>query len=165
MSNSSPANPNGVGASPLRKEDARHLAGQARFVADIPFERGLEAAIIRSPVAHGYLKSVDPGVLPEGCRVYTAADFPDLRPIRAVPRVPGFKASDFPIFATDKVRYVGQPIGICVAPTAALAEDIAQQVIIEIDELPAVVDTREATTRSTLFCTKAGATTSLSNAT
>ena len=132
---------------PLRKEDARHLAGQARFVADIPFERGLEAAIIRSPVAHGYLKSVDPGVLPEGCRVYTAADFPDLRPIRAVPRVPGFKASDFPIFATDKVRYVGQPIGICVAPTAALAEDIAQQVIVEIDELPAVVDTREASTR------------------
>ena len=147
MSNSSPADPNGVGASPLRKEDARHLAGQARFVADIPFERGLEAAIIRSPVAHGYLKSVDPGVLPEGCRVYTAADFPDLRPIRAVPRVPGFKASDFPIFATDKVRYAGQPIGICVAPTAALAEDIAQQVIVEIDELPAVVDTREATTR------------------
>ena len=37
----------GVGASPLRKEDARHLAGRGRFVADIPFENGLEAAIIR----------------------------------------------------------------------------------------------------------------------
>ena len=148
MSDPVPANPNGVGASPLRKEDARHLAGRGRFVADIPFERGLEAAIIRSPVAHGILKSVDPGDVPAGCRVFTAENFPDIQPIRAVPRVPGFKASDFPIFATDKVRYVGQPIGMCVAPTAAEAEDIAQRVFIDVEELPAIVDTREATTRT-----------------
>ena len=148
MSDPVPANPNGVGASPLRKEDARHLAGRGRFVADIPFERGLEAAIIRSPVAHGILKSVDPGAVPAGCRVFTARDFPEIQPIRAVPRVPGFKASDFPIFATDKVRYVGQPIGMCVAPTAAEAEDIAQRVFVDVEELPAIVDTREATTRT-----------------
>lgn len=148
MSDPVPANPNGVGASPLRKEDARHLAGRGRFVADIPFERGLEAAIIRSPVAHGILKSVDPGDVPAGCRVFTARDFPEIQPIRAVPRVPGFKASDFPIFATDKVRYVGQPIGMCVAPTAAEAEDIAQRVFVDVEELPAIVDTREATTRT-----------------
>lgn len=148
MSDPVPANPNGVGASPLRKEDARHLAGRGRFVADIPFERGLEAAIIRSPVAHGILKSVDPGDVPAGCRVFTARDFPEIQPIRAVPRVPGFKASDFPIFATDKVRYVGQPIGMCVAPTAAEAEDIAQRVFLDVEELPAIVDTREATTRT-----------------
>ena len=148
MSGPVPANPNGVGASPLRKEDARHLAGRGRFVADIPFERGLEAAIIRSPVAHGILKSVDPGDVPAGCRVFTARDFPEIQPIRAVPRVPGFKASDFPIFATDKVRYVGQPIGMCVAPTAAEAEDIAQRVFLDVEELPAIVDTREATTRT-----------------
>jgi carbon-monoxide dehydrogenase large subunit len=147
MTDTSPPNPNGVGASPLRKEDARHLAGQGRFVADIPVERGLEAAILRSPVAHGLLKSVDAGDLPAGCHVFTASDFPEIKPIRAVPRVPGFKASDFPIFATDKVRYVGQPIGICIAPTAAEAEDIAQRVIVDIEELPAIVDTREATTR------------------
>ena len=147
MTDTSPPNPNGVGASPLRKEDARHLAGQGRFVADIPVERGLEASILRSPAAHGLLKSVDAGDLPAGCHVFTASDFPEIKPIRAVPRVPGFKASDFPIFATDKVRYVGQPIGICIAPTAAEAEDIAQRVIVDIEELPAIVDTREATTR------------------
>jgi carbon-monoxide dehydrogenase large subunit len=137
VSDTPPAdNANGVGASPLRKEDARHLAGKARFVGDIPAENAFEAAILRSPVAHGMLRGVEIG------------DFPDVRPIRAVPRVPGFKASDFPVFATDKVRYVGQPIGICLAPTRAAAEDIVQQIAVEIDELPALIDTREATTRT-----------------
>ena len=88
-------NPNGVGASPLRKEDARHLAGRGLFVSDIPADNIWEAAILRSPVAHGYLKGIDTGNLPDGCRVLSAADFPDIGPIRAVPRVPGFKASDF----------------------------------------------------------------------
>ncbi|MEE2997122.1 MAG: xanthine dehydrogenase family protein molybdopterin-binding subunit [Pseudomonadota bacterium] len=148
MSGTDPTNPQGVGGSPLRKEDARHLAGRGRFVGDIGFERGLEAAIIRSPVAHGMLKGVDIGDVPTDCRVFTEKDFPDIKPIRAVPRIPGFKASDFPIFATDKVRYVGQPIGICVAPTAAEAEDIARQVILEIEELPAIINTCEAATQT-----------------
>lgn len=140
-------NPHGVGASPLRKEDARHLSGRGRFVADIPAENALEAAILRSPVAHGILKGIDPGDIPSGCHVFSAHDFPDIGPIRAVPRVPGFKASDFPIFATGKVRYVGQPIAICLAPTRAEAEDIAQQILVDIEELPAIVDMREAVDR------------------
>ncbi len=147
MSGDAPSNPNGVGASPLRKEDARHLAGRGRFVSDIAADNALEAAIIRSPVAHGYLKGIDAGDVPAGCRVFTGKDFPDLKPIRAVPRVPGFKASDFPIFAQDKVRYVGQPVAICLAPTRAAAEDLAQSVQLDIEELPAIVDTREAAER------------------
>lgn len=129
----------GVGASLLRKEDARHLAGRGQFVADIDVRGALEAAIVRSPVAHGYLRGIE---LPEdgAGRVFSAKDFPDLKPIRAVPRVPGFKASDFPVFATGKVRYVGQPVAICLAPTRAEAEDLAQQVVLDIDPLPAVVD-------------------------
>jgi carbon-monoxide dehydrogenase large subunit len=147
VSGDAPSNPNGVGASPLRKEDARHLAGRGRFVSDIAADNALEAAIVRSPVAHGYLKGIDAGDVPAGCRVFTGKDFPDLKPIRAVPRVPGFKASDFPIFAQDKVRYVGQPVAICLAPTRAAAEDLAQSVQLDIKELPAIVDTREAAER------------------
>ncbi len=147
MSGDAPTNPNGVGASPLRKEDARHLAGRGRFVSDIAAENALEAAIVRSPVAHGKLNGIDVGDVPSGCRVFTAKDFPDVKPIRAVPRVPGFKASDFPIFAQDKVRYVGQPVAICLAPTRAAAEDLAQTVQLDIEELPAIVDTREAAER------------------
>ena len=140
-------NPNGVGASPLRKEDARHLAGKGLFVGDIPAARLWEAAILRSPVAHGYLRGIDTAAVPAGCHVLSAGDFPDIGPIRAVPRIPGFKASDFPIFATDKVRYVGQPIAICLAATRAEAEDIAQAIPVDIEELPAIIDTREAATR------------------
>ncbi len=149
MSNSfDGTNPNGVGASPLRKEDARHLAGRGLFVSDIPPGNVWEAAIVRSPVAHGYLRGTDTSVVPAGCHVLSAADFPDIGPIRAVPRVPGFKASDFPIFATDKVRYVGQPIAICLAPTRAEAEDIVQTIPLDIEELPAITEMRDATTRT-----------------
>jgi carbon-monoxide dehydrogenase large subunit len=148
VSGKAPDNPHGVGASPLRKEDARHLAGRGHFVGDVPLDNALHAAVLRSPVAHGHLKSITPGDLPQGFHLLTAEDYPDINPIRAVPRVPGFKASDFPIFATGKVRYVGQPIGICLAPTAAEAEDIAQLVQIDIDELPAIIDTREAMERT-----------------
>ena len=140
-------NPNGVGASPLRKEDARHLAGRGLFVADVPVDSPWEAAILRSPVAHGYLRGIDTDNVSPDCLVLDAKDFPDIGAIRAVPRVPGFKASDFPVFATDKVRYVGQPIAICLAPTRAAAEDAAQSIQIDIDELPAVVDMRDAATR------------------
>jgi carbon-monoxide dehydrogenase large subunit len=141
------SNPNGVGASPLRKEDARHLAGRGLFVSDIPPGDVWEAAIVRSPVAHGHLRGIDTSAVPAGYHVLTGTDFPDIGAIRAVPRVPGFKASDFPIFATGKVRYVGQPVAICLAPTRAQAEDIVQMVALDIDELPAITEMRDATTR------------------
>ncbi len=137
-------NPWGVGASLLRKEDTRHLNGQGCFVADIVAENVMEAVILRSPVAHGILRGIEPGPLPTGCHFLSAADFPELRPIRAAPRITGFKLSDFPPFASGKVRYVGQPVAICLAPSRAEAEDIAQAVELDIATLPAVVDSRTA---------------------
>ena len=67
-------NPHGIGASPLRKEDARHLAGRGRFVADVTADNALHAAILRSQVAHGHLKSVTVGYLPKGFHLLTAED-------------------------------------------------------------------------------------------
>src|SRR5262249_6393083 len=52
----------------------------------------------------------------------------------------GFKRSDQPVLAHEKVRYVGELIAMCVAPTRAEAEDLAQQVEVEFDDLPAVHD-------------------------
>lgn len=138
----------GVGAPLLRKEDARHLAGKGRFVADVPFDNGLEAAILRSPVAHGRLGGIASGKIPDGCHLFAAGDFPDLKPIRATPRVPGFKPSEFPAFARDRVRYVGQPVAICLASGRAEAEDIAQGAAVDITELPALVDSRETVGRT-----------------
>ena len=136
--------PSGIGARVLRKEDARHLAGKGNFVADIRAEGALEAAIVRSPVAHGKLRGMNAGAVPPGCRVFGHADFPSVKPIRAAPRIPGFRLSEFPPFAVGKVRYAGQPVAICLAPTRAAAEDVAAGVALDIDELPAVVDGREA---------------------
>ncbi|MFA7679082.1 MAG: xanthine dehydrogenase family protein molybdopterin-binding subunit [Pigmentiphaga sp.] len=134
----------GVGARMRRKEDDRHLHGRGQFVADIKMPGTLEAAFVRSPYAHGIIRSID---IPDEYRaqVFTADSFPTLKPILAVSSISGFKHSDHPALATDRVRFAGEPIAIVVARTRAEAEDIADQVNVEIDELPAVIDTVAAT--------------------
>lgn len=133
----------GIGERVRRKEDRRLLTGQAKFVGDIRLPRQWEAAFVRSPVAHGRLRAVRK---PEGCesRVFTAADLADVRPIRAESSLPTYNASDQYPLAKDKVRFVGECVAICVAPTRAEAEDLAERVELEIDPLPAVVDALKA---------------------
>ncbi|MBM3487242.1 MAG: xanthine dehydrogenase family protein [Alphaproteobacteria bacterium] len=127
----------GVGASLKRKEDGRHLRGKAKFVADIQMPGALETAFVRSPHAHARIKAIR---VPDDARdrVFTAADFPSLKPIRAVPSIPSFKASNHHPFPTDKVRFVGEAIALCLGETRAAAEDLAERVEVEYEELPAV---------------------------
>jgi carbon-monoxide dehydrogenase large subunit len=133
----------GVGARVRRKEDARHLRGRGQFVADLRFPRTQEVAFVRSPVAHARIRSIE--IPPEiRDRVFVAADFPDVKPIRAVPDISGFKPSVCPGLATTKARFVGQPVAMCIAPTRDEAEDLAEQVVVDYEELPAVVDMMEA---------------------
>ncbi|MCL6286070.1 xanthine dehydrogenase family protein molybdopterin-binding subunit [Ruegeria sp. 2012CJ41-6] len=136
----------GIGARVARKEDARLLSGQAKFVRDLKFPRLLEAAYVRSPLAHGRLKSV---TIPEKYkdRVFTASNLSDVLPIRPESTLPGYKASQQYPLVKDKVRFVGECIAICVAPTRAEAEDIAEQVIVDIDPLPPLVNASDAKTR------------------
>ena len=63
-----------------------------------------------------------------------------VKPIRAVSGLRGFKVSEQPALATDKVRFVGELVAMCVAPTRAQAEDIAGSVTLDLEELPAVHD-------------------------
>ncbi len=139
------APPRGIGAPMPRKEDARLLAGQGQFVGDIRVPDLLEVAFVRSPIAHGRLRGV---IKPAGFEhaVFTMDDMTGVQPIRAVSGLPGFKASDQWPLARDKVRQVGEPVAMCVAATRAQAEDIAAQVELEFDELPAVVDMVRART-------------------
>lgn len=129
----------GIGSSILRNEDERLLAGRSSFIADISQPGMWEVAFLRSPVAHAHIVSVQK---PEGFegRVFLLADLGDVLPIRANSQAKGFRRSDYPALANDKVRFVGEPIAICLARTRAEAEDLAQQVIVEFDELPAVSD-------------------------
>ena len=133
----------GVGASVLRKEDARHLAGQGQFVSDIRLPRLHDAAFVRSPHAHARITHIE--IPPEFAgSVFTARTLPRLSDLKAVPQVPGFKVSGYPPLATDKVRFVGEAVAVCVAPTRAEAEDIAAGVSVTYDVLPAVVDASNA---------------------
>ena len=133
----------GVGASLRRKEDARYVAGRGQFVGDIRRAGMLEVAFARSPVAHARILGVEKPAGREG-RVWVMEDLDGVRPIRAVSALKGFKPSDLWPLARDKVRHVGEPVAMCVGASRAEAEDIAAQVAIRYEELPAVVDMIQA---------------------
>src|ERR1043165_708730 len=137
------SNKTGVGARLRRKEDARFLHGRGQYIGDIRLPRMREVAFVRSPVAHARLTGVR---IPDHLRpsVFTAQDLVDVRAIRAVSPLPGFQVSEQPPLVTDKIRHVGELIAMCVADTRAEAEDIAAQVVVEYEELPAVVDMLKA---------------------
>ena len=129
----------GVGARILRKEDDRLMRGRGEFVADLRFAGMRDVAFVRSPLAHGRIRGI---AVPEAFKdaVFTAADLEGVKPIRAASGLRGFKVSDQPSLATDKVRYVGELVAMCVAPSRARAEDIVATVALDLEELPAVYD-------------------------
>lgn len=129
----------GVGASVKRKEDRRYLDGAGEYLGDIRVPGMAEVAFLRSPIAHGRIKSID---VPDAYRgqVFFAADIDFTKPIVAVSAAKGFNASDYPGLTSDKTRFVGDLLAICIAPTRAEAEDIAAACVIDFDELPAVWD-------------------------
>jgi len=129
----------GVGARLLRKEDDRFLRGRGQYVADLRFAGMQDVAFLRSPLAHARIRGI---AVPDAHRhaVFTAADLAGVKPIRAVSGLRGFKPSDQPSLAADKVRYVGELVAMCVATTRAEAEDIAATVTLDLEELPAICD-------------------------
>jgi carbon-monoxide dehydrogenase large subunit len=129
----------GVGASVPRKEDDRFLRGRGQYVADFRLPGAREVAFVRSSVAHGRIRHVH---IPDEHKnaVFTAKDLADVKPIQATTTLSGFKHSSEPILALDKVRYVGELVAACVAPSRAQAEDIAATVVVDYEELEPVVD-------------------------
>jgi len=129
----------GVGASLLRREDERHLHGRGEFVSDIKLAGTMEVAFLRSPHAHARIKAI--AVPPEAVgRVFTAADLPQLAPVRVVTQAAGAKSPAWPPLAVNKVRYVGEAIAACLAPTRGEAEDVAASIAVDYEVLDAVVD-------------------------
>lgn len=133
----------GVGASLLRKEDDRFLRGRGQYVGDIRLAGMKDVAFVRSPLAHANIRSVSAHEAIRG-QVVLPADLKGVKPIVAVSGLQGFKASEQPILAHDKVRQVGELLAMCVADTRAAAEDIAAQVDVDLEELPAVHDMLKA---------------------
>ena len=127
-----------------RREDPALLTGAAGFMADVVVPGMLHAAFVRSYAAHGVLRDVDltaakelPGVV----AAYVAADL-GLPDIPEWPRAEGPPRPELarPCLARDRVRYVGEPVAVVVARSAADAADALEQVVVDIEPLPAVVD-------------------------
>jgi len=129
----------------LRVEDAYLLTGKGQFLDDLPAPAGLlHAAVVRSPIAHGTITSVDAqaALALKGVRAVLLAE--DVL-AWSQPFVVSVKS---PLkqycLAVDRVRYVGEPIAVVVAESRALAEDGAALVTVVLGPQPAVVDSTEA---------------------
>jgi carbon-monoxide dehydrogenase large subunit len=133
-----------VGRSVPRLEDRPLLTGQGKFAADVSFPGQWTMRVVRSPVAHGSIKSIDATAalaLPGVHAVWTAADVAHIPPIPF--RLTGLKALEpyrQPVLATDTVRYVGEPVAVVFAADQYVAEDAADLVELDIEALPAVTD-------------------------
>ena len=147
-----------VGTRVVRKEDPKFLTTGGTYTADVQDQLlagAVHAVFVRSTMAHAKLRSVDtsaaktaPGVL----AVYAYDDLADL-PGRDMP--PGFvmlpPTLGRPILATGKVRFVGEPIAVIVAESAALGADAAELVVVDYEPLPVVLDMETAAASEVLI--------------
>ncbi|MCP1337750.1 xanthine dehydrogenase family protein molybdopterin-binding subunit [Futiania mangrovi] len=144
-----------IGQGVARVEDSRLIRGAGKYTDDIDVPGAARSAILRSPVAHARIVSIDtadakgmPGVI----AIYTGADvvadgLGDLPCVVPIQNRDGSARADTPrpALAVDKVRHVGEPVAFVVAETAYQARDAAEAIVIEYDELAATVDTEGST--------------------
>ncbi len=136
-----------------RNEDPALLTGAATFVDDVQLPGMLHVAFVRSQWGHARINSVDvtaaskrPGVV----RIFTAADLGDYwkhGPLLVSPPPIAnllFNARTQVPLALDKVRHVGEPIAIVVAESRYVAEDAAEEVVVDVEQLEAAVDLEHA---------------------
>lgn len=127
--------------SSLRTEDAPLIRGAGSYVADLVPEGALHCGFVRSPVAHGWITSIDRSRVAAATGVagtFVAGELP----MNDIPgntgRGPAAVAMTRPPLARGKVRYVGEPLVVIAAESAAAAEDAIDLAWVEIDELPAI---------------------------
>ena len=128
-----------VGRSIRRLEDPALLTGRGRFTADLPATHRVR--FVRSAVAAGEIKKI---TVPDDAMVFTAADLAAVKPITPELHKFGYVPIAQPILASGVVRFVGEPIAAVVAPSEAEAEDIAEDVLVDIAEAAPVIDARAA---------------------
>src|SRR6266849_7702959 len=134
-----------IGSPIERLEDLRFLRGRGQYVDDLARKEMLHAAILRSSVAHGRIRSIAVAAaraLPGVHSVITAKDIGNRVPrvpMRLQP-LPDFEPFGQPVIAETKVRYVGEAIALVLADSPGIAEDAIGLIEVEIEPLPAVAD-------------------------
>jgi CO/xanthine dehydrogenase Mo-binding subunit len=133
-----------LGHAVARIEDLPLVTGRGRYAGDINFPHQLHMRIVRSPKAHGRIISVDASAalkMPGVVAVWTNDDIAELSPIdfRADKNATGIREFRQPALAKTYVRYIGDPVAAVFAEEPYLAEDAAEQVALEIEDLPVVM--------------------------
>jgi aerobic carbon-monoxide dehydrogenase large subunit len=134
---------NGAYGPVRRKEDARFIRGQGTYIDDIQLPGMLHGAILRSPVAHARIVSIDTSA---------AEAHPKVRAVITGQTLEGLKLAWMPtlsqdvqaVLATDKVRFQGQEVAFVVAEDRYSARDALELISVEYDQLPPVVDAMKA---------------------
>jgi aerobic carbon-monoxide dehydrogenase large subunit len=145
-----------VGQPIERLEDFRFVRGRGQYVDDLARNDMLHAAILRSAVAHGRIRTIDVSRAKKVSGVHaviTAADLGDaipLVPMRLQP-MPEFEAFGQPVMARDKVRYVGEALAMVLADSAGVAEDALSAIEVDIEPLPAIANWQSAAKNETLL--------------
>jgi len=127
----------------LRKEDRRFVRGKGRFCDDIQLPGMLHLAVLRSPVAHGRLVSIDISAAeahPKVRAVVTGAMLAE----RGLAWMPTLSGDVQAVLATDKVRFQGQEVAFVVAEDRYAARDALELIDVDYEVLPPVVDVRTA---------------------
>ena len=136
-----------VGRSVPRLEDRPLLLGQGRFAADISFAGQWQMRVVRSPVAHGKIRSIDASAALKLAGVHAIWTHSDVAHIPHIPfRLTGLKPLEpyqQPVLAKNVVRYVGEPVAVIFADDTYVAEDAADLVGLSIEPLPATISANE----------------------
>ena len=150
-----------IGSSVERLEDLRFLRGRGQYVDDLASAGLLHAVILRTPVAHGRIRRLDASsarAIPGVHAVITAEEIG--RPVPIIPMrqepMAELKRFEQPVIADAKVRYVGEAVAVVVADSAALAEDALEQIVLDIEPLPAVADRDQARAGEVLLFEETG---------
>src|SRR5262249_34927055 len=110
------------------------------------------AAILRSPVAHATIRSIDTStaaIAPGVVAVYTGSELARIsKPFSPLLPIPTMKPLEWYVLATDRVRYVGEPLAVVVADNRYLAEDALEGISVDYEELAAVTDAEAALAES-----------------
>jgi CO/xanthine dehydrogenase Mo-binding subunit len=130
-----------VGRSVARVDAGEKLRGEAKFVGDISVPHMLHGGVLRSPVPHARIASIDTGAAERmhgvAC-VLLGRDLDDIEPHY------GHAIKDRPIVAIDRVRFAGEPVAAVAAEDPATAAAAVQAIEVQYEELPAVLTLEDA---------------------
>ncbi len=126
-----------------RKEDARFIRGQGHYVDDVQLPRMLHGAVLRSPVAHARIVSIDTSAALQHPKVHAVITGADLE-ASGMAWMPTMSADRQAVLATDKVRFQGQEVAFVIADDRYSARDALELIDVDYELLAPVVDARLA---------------------